>query len=179
MARTKTTTKRGNLRIGNQWNAITIIARSQTYPLKAVCELVENAIDAQAREVHLVRRRKRGRVYLELWDDGTGVALNDDGEPDFSGIATHVCDSMKRHLSEKDRDGVEYGWELREGVGTLVKVEGARCRVTSQQAGQAVVRVTATQNEHRADAECTMSSHLRSPMNREIASDLRNHARVA
>ena len=50
MGTTKRTTKRGNLRIGNQWNAITIIARSQTHPLKAVCELVENAIDARAGE---------------------------------------------------------------------------------------------------------------------------------
>ena len=36
----------GTLRIGDQWNAITIIAHSQTHPLKAICELTENAIDA-------------------------------------------------------------------------------------------------------------------------------------
>ena len=100
----KTTTKRGNLRIGNQWNAITIVARSQTHPLKAVCELVENGIDAQASEVHLVRRKRRGRVYLELWDDGSGVALNDDGDPDFIRIATHVCDSLCLCTTLSNRD---------------------------------------------------------------------------
>ena len=35
----------GTLRIGDQWNAITIIAHSQTHPLKAICELTENAIE--------------------------------------------------------------------------------------------------------------------------------------
>jgi hypothetical protein len=39
----------GNLRIGDHWNAITIIALSQSNPLKAVAELVENSIDARAK----------------------------------------------------------------------------------------------------------------------------------
>ena len=36
--------QRGKLRIGNDWNAITIIALSQSNPLKAIAELVENII---------------------------------------------------------------------------------------------------------------------------------------
>ncbi len=38
----------GRLRIGDDWNAITIIATSQSNPLKAVAEFVENSIDADA-----------------------------------------------------------------------------------------------------------------------------------
>ncbi len=38
--------KSGKLRIGDDWNAITIIALSQSNPLKAVAEFVENSIDA-------------------------------------------------------------------------------------------------------------------------------------
>lgn len=38
---------RGRLRIGDDWNAITIIALSQSNPLKAIAELVENSIDAK------------------------------------------------------------------------------------------------------------------------------------
>ena len=34
---------RGKLKIGDDWNAITIIALSQSSPLKAIAELVENA----------------------------------------------------------------------------------------------------------------------------------------
>jgi hypothetical protein len=41
----------GKLRIGDDWNAINIIALSQSNPLKAVAEFVENAIDAHAQHV--------------------------------------------------------------------------------------------------------------------------------
>jgi hypothetical protein len=41
----------GNLRIGDHWNAITIISLSQSNPLKAVAELVENSIDARAKTI--------------------------------------------------------------------------------------------------------------------------------
>ncbi|MCH7728034.1 MAG: ATP-binding protein [Planctomycetes bacterium] len=109
--KTKKPTKTGSLKIGNQWNAISIIAQSQTHPLKAVCELVENAIDSGSKNVHIVRRRRQGRVHLELLDDGKGIVLDKDGAPDFDYIATHICDSMKRRLEEREREGVhgEFG----------------------------------------------------------------------
>lgn len=101
----------GQLRIGDQWNAINIIARSQTHPLKAVCELTENAIDARSRLVQIVRRRSKGKIYLEVIDDGAGIRLDDEGNPDFASIATHICDSMKRHLGDGERAGIhgEFG----------------------------------------------------------------------
>jgi hypothetical protein len=101
----------GTLTIGDQWNAITIIAHSQTHPLKAICELTENAIDAGARSVRIIRRRRGGEAYLEFEDDGRGVAADAVGRPDFERIATHLCDSMKRRLVAEDRRGVhgEFG----------------------------------------------------------------------
>ncbi len=101
----------GNLRIGSHWNAITIIARSQTHPLKAVCELVENSIDARARTIGIIRMRRKGKTMLEIIDDGQGLPLDAEGKPDFAFIATHVCDSMKRGLAEHERRGVhgEFG----------------------------------------------------------------------
>ena len=131
----KATATTGTLQIGDQWNAITIIAHSQTHPLKAICELVENAIDAGAASVRIVRRRSQGRLFLEVADDGRGVATDEAGTPDFERIATHLCDSMKRHLGTTQRQGVhgEFGigllsfWSLGEelrmasgsGVGSL------------------------------------------------------------
>jgi len=51
---------RGRLRIGDDWNAITIIALSQDNPLKAVAEFVENSIDAGAHAITIMRGRDRG-----------------------------------------------------------------------------------------------------------------------
>ncbi|HKU84924.1 MAG TPA: ATP-binding protein [Casimicrobiaceae bacterium] len=93
----------GNLRIGDHWNAITIIALSQSNPLKAVAELVENSIDAGAKSVVITRGKDKGQHYLRIKDDGEGVRRNADGEPDFHYVATHVCDSIKRRLKAEGR----------------------------------------------------------------------------
>jgi hypothetical protein len=50
----------GKLRIGDNWNAIRIIALSQSNPLKAVAEFVENSIDAKAKHITLVRGKEHG-----------------------------------------------------------------------------------------------------------------------
>lgn len=101
----------GTLKIGDQWNAISIIAHSQTHPLKAICELVENAIDAGATNIRIIRRRRRADTFLTVEDDGRGVAPDTTGQPDFERIATHLCDSMKRQLDTRSRQGVhgEFG----------------------------------------------------------------------
>jgi hypothetical protein len=45
---------RGRLRIGDDWNALTIIALSQSSPLKAIAELVERMVELSLRtEEHL------------------------------------------------------------------------------------------------------------------------------
>src|SRR5450631_2656777 len=77
----------GNLRIGDHWNAITIIALSQSNPLKAVAELVENSIDARVKVIVITRGKEKGQHYLRVKDDGEGVRKNADGEPDFQRIA--------------------------------------------------------------------------------------------
>src|ERR1700724_1088604 len=90
--------QRGKLRIGDDWNAITIIALSQSNPLKAIAELVENSIDARATIVTITRGREGGRHFLAIRDDGAGVPRDGEGRPDFRYVATHICDSVKRRL---------------------------------------------------------------------------------
>jgi hypothetical protein len=97
----------GRLRIGDDWNAITIIALSQDNPLKAVAELVENSIDAGARRITITRARERGEHYLEVADDGRGVPPNGEGAPDFRYVATHICDSVKRRLKTEGARGLQ------------------------------------------------------------------------
>src|ERR1700752_145463 len=99
--------KRGKLRIGNDWNAITIIALSQSNPLKAVAELVENSIDVRATSVSITRGRSEGNQYLEIRDDGHGFAGDAVCHPDFRYVATHICDSVKQRLKVEGVSGLQ------------------------------------------------------------------------
>ncbi|HEY6243969.1 MAG TPA: ATP-binding protein [Pyrinomonadaceae bacterium] len=99
--------QRGKLRIGNDWNAITIIALSQSNPLKAVAELVENSIDARATNITIVRGRAEGNHYLEIRDNGQGIPRDNEGRPDFRYVATHICDSVKRRLKAEGAAGLQ------------------------------------------------------------------------
>jgi hypothetical protein len=99
--------KTGRLRIGDDWNAINIIALSQSNPLKAVAEFVENSIDAHAQHVTITRGRSRGQSYLKITDDGDGVPLDADGRPNFKYVATHICDSIKRQMKAQGQHGVQ------------------------------------------------------------------------
>ena len=99
--------KRGKLRIGNDWNAITIIALSQSNPLKAIAELVENSIDARATSISIIRGRSEGAYYLEVRDNGQGIPRDQEGRPDFRYVATHICDSVKRRLKWEGLSGLQ------------------------------------------------------------------------
>jgi len=106
----------GKLRIGNDWNAIRIIALSQSNPLKAIAEFVENSIDAHAKTVTVTRGREHGGQYLAIKDDGEGVPRTPEGLPDFRYVATHICDSIKRHLKA---EGAGAGLQGEFGIGLL------------------------------------------------------------
>jgi len=97
----------GKLRIGDNWNAIRIIALSQSNPLKAVAEFVENSIDARAKHITLVRGKEHGVHYLRIKDDGEGIRRNDRGLPDFEHVATHICDSIKKRLKAEGASGIQ------------------------------------------------------------------------
>jgi hypothetical protein len=111
--RTKTdkAVRSGKLRIADHWNAISIIASSQANPLKAVAEFVENSIDAQAKQVVIIRGKKKSEFYLKISDDGEGISKDDQGVPDFRRVATHICDSIKRQFKQEGARGIqgEYG----------------------------------------------------------------------
>jgi hypothetical protein len=95
------------LRIGDDWNAINIIALSQSNPLKAVAEFVENSIDANARNITITRGREQGDAYLRIRDDGDGIPVDEEGKPDFRYVATHICDSIKRQLKADGARGIQ------------------------------------------------------------------------
>jgi len=88
----------GKLKIGDDWNAIRIIALSQSNPLKAIAEFVENSIDAKARTITITRGREHNEHYLSIRDDGNEVPRDTEGLPDVKYVATRICDSIKRRM---------------------------------------------------------------------------------
>lgn len=110
------TAARGKLKIGDDWNAIRIIALSQSNPLKAIAEFVENSIDAHAKTVTITRGREHGEHYLSIKDDGDGVPRDEQGLPNFKYVATHICDSIKRRLKS---EGTGNGLQGEFGIGLL------------------------------------------------------------
>ncbi|NND71938.1 MAG: hypothetical protein HKN43_10190 [Rhodothermales bacterium] len=104
------------MRIGDDWNAITIIALSQSNPLKAVAEFVENSIDAGASDIEIIRGREKKEAYLRIRDNGRGVPRDDEGLPNFRYVATHICDSIKRQLKV---NGSGSGLQGEFGIGLL------------------------------------------------------------
>ena len=131
---------KGKLRIGDDWNAIRIIALSQSNPLKAIAELVENSIDAHARKITITRGREHGEHYLAIRDDGDGVPRDANGIPDFRYVATHICDSVKRRLKSQ---GTGAGIQGEFGIGLLsFWTVGERLVVTSTGSDQRAYQMT-------------------------------------
>jgi signal transduction histidine kinase len=105
----------GKLRIGDDWNAIRIIALSQSNPLKAIAEFVENAIDAHPKTITITRGKEHNVHYLSIKDDGDGIPRDENGLPDFKYLATDICDSIKRRLKT---DGNGLGLQVPPRSGT-------------------------------------------------------------
>ena len=79
---TRPDVRTGRLRAADPFELIRWLARSQTDPRKALAELVQNSLDAQARTVTITRLRERGvttlRVAHERIARETRVAPHDD-----------------------------------------------------------------------------------------------------
>jgi hypothetical protein len=140
-------TDSGKLRIGDDWNAIRIIALSQSNPLKAIAEFVENSIDAHATRIIITRGREHGEHYLGIKDDGNGVPRDPEGLPDFKYVATHICDSIKRRLKT---DGGGAGLQGEFGIGLLsFWTVGDRLTMTSTGADQRAYQMVMSKGEPR------------------------------
>jgi len=137
----------GKLRIGDDWNAIRIIALSQSNPLKAIAEFVENSIDAHAKTITITRGREHGEHYLTVKDDGDGIPRDPEGVPDFKYVATHICDSIKRHLKA---DGNGTGLQGEFGIGLLsFWTVGESLTMTSSGADQRTYQMVMSKGEPR------------------------------
>jgi hypothetical protein len=137
----------GKLRIGDDWNAIRIIALSQSNPLKAIAEFVENSIDAHAKTITITRGKEHGAHYLAIRDDGDGVPRDENGFPDFKYVATHICDSIKRRLKA---EGNGTGLQGEFGIGLLsFWTVGDMLTMTSTGTDQKAYQMTMSKGDSR------------------------------
>jgi hypothetical protein len=126
----------GRLRVHDPFELIRWLALSQSDPRKALAELVQNSLDAGARNIRVVRRREKGRACLVIWDDGEGVIPELDRPEALRHIATHVGHSRKRSLTPQQRLELltqgQYGigllgfWSLGEVLEMRTSVPGQR-----------------------------------------------------
>ena len=91
------------LRPADPFDLIRWLARSQSDPRKAVAELVQNSLDANARRVTIERRRMRRAPALVIRDDGEGIVPELPREAALRAIATNIGHSRKRGLSPRER----------------------------------------------------------------------------
>jgi hypothetical protein len=91
------------LKPADPFDLIRWLARSQSDPRKAVAELVQNSLDAGAREVTIKRQRIRKAVCLVVHDDGQGVLPEMGREEALRYLATHVGHSRKMQLDPAER----------------------------------------------------------------------------
>jgi Histidine kinase-, DNA gyrase B-, and HSP90-like ATPase len=139
----------GKLKIGDDWNAIRIIALSQSNPLKAIAEFVENSIDAKAKVITITRGREHNEHYLSIRDDGNGVPRDAQGLPDFKYVATHICDSIKRRMKA---DGEGLGLQGEFGIGLLsFWTVGNNLSMTSTGSNQRAYEMTMSKGDPRYD----------------------------
>ena len=95
------------LKLGDQGAAILTIQSTQSDPQKALAELIENSIDAQATNIKILRHRHNGKIEIIISDDGEGVKAGNDGNSDMDRIPTEICKSFKKQLDEHLREGIQ------------------------------------------------------------------------
>jgi hypothetical protein len=93
----------GRVRVHDPFELVRWLALSQPDPRKALAELVQNSLDANARHIRIVRVREKGVPCLKIQDDGEGVIPELDRPDALRYIATHIGHSRKRSLTPRER----------------------------------------------------------------------------
>lgn len=152
MARRSSQAQRLRLQPADPFDLIRWLARSQSDPRKALAELVQNSIDANARIVRVDRRRLRGTPAVVVRDDGEGVLPAMARDEALRFLATNIGHSHKRGLSPQQRHAEVVAGKY--GVGLLgFWAMGRRMEIRSRVAGSPLVILRLTEDEPRVEIE--------------------------
>ena len=150
--RTTTTAGATTLRLkpADPFELIRWLARSQSDPRKAVAELVQNSLDAQAKMIVIRRHRVRGAVCLTILDDGEGVLPDLERRAALEYLATHVGHSRKMGLDPATRMQQVVAGQY--GVGLLGFWSiGSRLEMRTRVAGSDVLALRLEEDSARAE----------------------------
>jgi hypothetical protein len=95
--------RRVKLKPHDSFDLIRLLARTQTDARKAVGELVQNSLDANARRVDVTWFNEKGERCLRVRDDGDGIFPIEDRPAALQRIAQTIGQSHKRSLSIAER----------------------------------------------------------------------------
>ena len=138
------------LKPADPFDLIRWLARSQSDPRKAVAELVQNSIDANARTIRIERRRVRRAPGLVIRDDGDGVMPDLLREDALRAIATNIGHSRKRGLSPRERQEQVVAGKY--GIGLLgFWSVGHRMDIRSRVGGSEVCVLRLVEDDEKAE----------------------------
>jgi hypothetical protein len=138
------------LKPADAFDLIRWLARSQSDPRKAIAELVQNSIDAGARQIRLERRRVRRAPAISIRDDGEGVLPELSREDALRTIATNIGASRKRNLTPLERHAQVVAGKY--GIGLLgFWSVGRRMDIRSRVGGAEVCVLRLREDEERAE----------------------------
>ena len=138
------------LKPADPFDLIRWLARSQSDPRKAIAELVQNSIDANARHVRVERLRVRRSPALTIRDDGEGVLADLGREDALRTIATNIGCSRKRNLTPLERHAQVVAGKY--GIGLLgFWSVGRRMDIRSRVGGSDVFVLRLREDEERAE----------------------------
>jgi hypothetical protein len=150
VARARKSTSRLELKPADPFDLIRWLARSQPDPRKAVAELVQNSLDAGAKNVTVTRQRIKGALCLVVRDDGEGVLPEMAREEALRYLATNVGHSRKLGLDPRERMKRVVAGKY--GVGLLGFWSiGRRMELRSRVAGSPLFALELTEDSPRAD----------------------------
>lgn len=95
--------RRVRLKPHDSFDLIRLIARSQSDARKAIGELVQNSLDANARHVEITWFNDRGARGLRIRDDGEGIFPQEGRAEALQKLAQTIGHSHKRALSPAER----------------------------------------------------------------------------
>jgi hypothetical protein len=148
--RSKRDPNRVRLQPADAFDLIRWLARSQSDPRKAIAELAQNAIDANARTIVIERRRRGRRPVLVVCDDGEGIRPSEERQTALRYIATHIGRSHKRNLSPSERREQIIAGQY--GIGLLGFWSiGHRMEIRSRVGGGAIWSLRLIEDEPRAE----------------------------